>query len=54
MNSLTPIIEAQALKETESALRELVQVSINCGISRAQMAMMLKSIAEDYEPRVLN
>lgn len=51
---LDPVIEAAALDQTEQALRELVQVSINCGLKRMQLVLMLRKVAEDFEPKVLN
>jgi hypothetical protein len=49
---LDPIIEARALDETESALREFVQVAINCGLKPVQMSLMLRTVATDIEPKV--
>lgn len=51
---LDPLIEARALDETEAAMRELVQVGINCGMKPVQMVMMLRRIADEFEPKVLN
>lgn len=51
---LQPEIEARALDETEAAMRELVQIGINCGMKPMQMVMMLRRLADDYEPKVLN
>ena len=52
-NELTPIIESRALDETEAALRELVQVALNIGIKRAQVQLMLRTVADDIEPKII-
>lgn len=52
-SELTPIIEAQVLNQTEDALRELVQTAINCGIKPPQMVLMLRSVATDFEPKLV-
>lgn len=55
MSELTPLIEAQLLKQTEEALREFTQAAVNCGMSRMQAAMMLRQVADEFEaPKVLN
>ena len=47
---LTPIIEAQALRETEDALREFVRVAHNVGLAKPSIAMMLRSVADEMDP----
>lgn len=54
MVDVDPVIESQALDETEKAMRDLVQVGFNIGLSKMALAMMLRSIADDIEPKVLN
>ena len=44
-----PLVENAALRESLDALRELAQVFNNVGISRQQIAMMLRSVADEYE-----
>jgi hypothetical protein len=51
---LEPTIEARALDETETYLREFVQVSLNCGIKRVQMVLMLRKVALDIEPKLVH
>lgn len=51
---LDPKIEAQALDETESAMRDLVQVGINIGASRASLALMLRKVADDIAPKIIH
>lgn len=50
---LNPVIEAQALDETQGALRDLVQTALNIGLKPAQMQMMLRSAASDLEPNII-
>lgn len=54
MIELNPIIESRALDETESALRDFVRVSLNIGLRPAQMALMLRAVADDLEPKAIN
>lgn len=51
---LPPDIEARMLDETEDALREFVQTAINAGAQRAQMVMMLRQVATDFEPKIVH
>lgn len=50
---LTPTIEAALLDQTESALREFTTVGMNCGISKGQMAMMLRTMADELCPPIV-
>lgn len=45
-----PAIEARALDETEAAMRELCQAGLNIGLKRLQLVMMLRRLAEEFEP----
>ena len=49
----TPIIESRALDETEAALREFVQVALNIGLARSQVQLMLRTVANDIEPKII-
>jgi hypothetical protein len=51
--SLAPIVETAVLKETEEALAEFVTVSLNVGLSKSQMAMMLRSKADEIAPPLI-
>ena len=42
--------EAAALRETEDALRDLMQVGKNIGLRKASLAMMLRNVADDLDP----
>lgn len=50
LSELGPAGEAEALKETENAFRELVQYATQAGIPKVQIAMMLRSIATELQP----
>lgn len=47
--SLSQTIEAQALRETEDSLRELMRVGHNIGLKKASLAMMLRTVADDLD-----
>ena len=47
---LDSITEAAALRETEDALRELVQAGKNIGLKKASLAMMLRNVADELDP----
>lgn len=47
-------IEAQALDETDAALRELCQAALNIGLSRGSLVLMLRKAANDYEPKIVH
>lgn len=53
-NELSPIIESAALDQTEAAMRELVQVALNIGIKHPQLVLMLRTIANDIEPKIIS
>lgn len=53
MNALAPAVEAAALDETEKYLREFVQSAVNAGISKIQMVMMMRNLADELSPPVL-
>lgn len=50
MPNLDPVIEAAAMRESEDALRELVQVFQNVGLGKPQVATMLRAIADQIDP----
>lgn len=50
--SMDPIMEASVLRETESALKEFTQAAVNCGLSKGQMALMLRNRADELAPPV--
>lgn len=50
MNISDPAIEARALDETESAIRDIAQAGLNIGLKRMQLVMMLRRVADEYEP----
>lgn len=47
---LDPVTEAAALRETEDALRELMKVGTNIGCRKVSLAMMLRAVADEYDP----
>jgi hypothetical protein len=47
---VSPIIEAQALRETEESLREFITVARNIGLSRGSLALMLRTVADELVP----
>ena len=51
--SLSPIIETAVLKQSEETLRELAQAFNNVGITKAQIAMMLRAVADEYAPPIM-
>ena len=51
--ALSPQVEAQALQETEDAVRELMKVGHNIGCHKASLAMMLRTIAEEMAPSIV-
>lgn len=51
--TISAAVETQVLDETESALGEFIQVSINVGLSKAQMAMMLRRKADELSPMLI-
>lgn len=48
--TLDPVIEAAALRQTEDALREMMTAAKNCGMSKASIALMLRSLADEMDP----
>lgn len=48
--ALAPQVEAQALDETEKALRELMTCGHNIGCNKISLAMMLRSLADEFDP----
>lgn len=50
---LDAAIESGALDETEKALREIVQVGQNIGLHKAQLALMLRTIADEMNPPII-
>lgn len=51
----SPEMEQAVLKESETALRELIQAFENVGIPRAMISIMLRSVADDIDPpRILD
>lgn len=48
----SPEVEAQALNETEKAIREIVQVGLNIGASKASLAFMLNRISAELMPEI--
>lgn len=53
MSTLDPVMEASVLRETESALKEFTQAAVNCGLSKGQMALMLRARADELAPPVV-
>ena len=51
--SLSPIIETAVLKQSEETLRELAQAFHNVGITKPQIAMMLRAVADEYAPPIM-
>lgn len=47
---MNPVIEAEALRQTEESLREFVTVAKNIGISQESVALMLRTIADELSP----
>lgn len=45
--------ESKALQESEDTLRDLARCFENIGISRAQIAMMLRALADEYSPPIV-
>lgn len=50
MNINDPAIEARALDETETAIREIAQAGLNIGLKRLQLVLMLRRVADEFEP----
>mgnify|MGYP001081321857 CR=1 FL=1 len=50
--SLTPAIEAAALRESEDALRELITAFTNIGLTKDQVALMLREVADELSPPI--
>jgi hypothetical protein len=50
MKELSPVIEAAAMRQTEDALRELMQTAENVGLSRPGLAMLLRTVADELQP----
>jgi len=50
MNFASPEMEAAVMKQSEDALRELATTFRNVGIPKAQIAMMLRSVADEIDP----
>ena len=46
----SPEMEAAVMKQSEDALRELALTFRNVGIAKAQIAMMLRSVAYEIDP----
>ena len=44
-------MEVAVLRESEDTLRELVQAYKNVGLHEAQIAMMLRRVADDIAPK---
>ena len=51
---MNPSIEAAAMRETEDALRQFVQVAQNVGLSKVSIAMMLHTVADELDPPTLH
>lgn len=51
--TIPPQWESKALQESEDTLRELTRAFENIGISRPQIAMMLRAVADDYAPPIM-
>lgn len=47
---MNPTMEAAVLRESEDTLRELTTAFKNIGLHPAQIAMMLRSVAEELDP----
>lgn len=47
---LTAQQEAGAMRETEDALRDLMQVGKNIGLNKVSLASMLRSVADEMDP----
>jgi hypothetical protein len=47
---MTPEMEAAVLRESEDTLRELTTAYRNVGLNPVQIAMMLRSVAEELDP----
>lgn len=52
-HELDAAIEAGALDETEQAMREIVKVGHNIGLSKPALAMMLRAIADELLPPII-
>ena len=51
----SPEMEQAVLKESEDALREMVQAFENVGVPRAVISIMLRAVADDIDPpRILD
>lgn len=50
---LNPNIETAVLKQSEETLHELCQAFENVGMSRGQIAMMLRAEADKFSPLVI-
>lgn len=50
---MEPVMEAAVLNETEEALAEFVKAALNVGLSKAQMAMMLRARADLLTPPLI-
>ena len=48
--SLTPVIEAAVMRESEDTLRTLVSAFRNVGLGKEQIAMMLRAVADELSP----
>lgn len=48
--SLSPTVEAAAMRQTEDAFRELVMVSQNIGLSKESIALLLRTLADEISP----
>ena len=51
--SLAPVVEAAALRETEDTLRELIRCARLCGMEKAALALMLRTLAEELHPQLI-
>ena len=48
---LDPVTEAAAMRESEDALRDMLKVFHNIGLGKEQIAMLLRSLADEVSPR---
>ena len=53
-SAMTPIIETAVLRESEETLRDLCTAFLNLGVSRVQVAMLLRAKAEELHPTTVH
>ena len=53
MNGLSGTMEQAVLKESEDTLKELTQAFQNVGLTKGQIAMMLRAHADDLSPPLI-